>query len=47
MDEILINDTQKLSAAREAPDFLGYDCDENYLYQVEKMSLKDTKEKIE
>ena len=39
--------TQKVIAAREAPYFLESDCNENNLYQVEKMSLEDTKEKIE
>ena len=32
-------ETQKVSAAREAPEFLDSDYDENNLYQVEKMSL--------
>ena len=31
----------------EAPKFLEYDCDDNYLYQVEKLSLEETKEKLE
>ena len=47
VDKILINETQKLSAARKAPEVLGTDCDDNDLYQVEKMSLEETKEKIE
>ena len=40
---ILLNETQQVSAAREAPDILNSDCDENDLYQVEKMCLEDTK----
>ena len=40
VDEILLNETQKLSAAREVPEFLDSDCDENDLYQVDKMSLE-------
>ena len=45
MDEILL--TQKVSATNhEAPKFLDSDYDEKYLYKVEKISLKDTKEKL-
>ena len=40
VDEILINEKQKLSAAREVPECLDSDCDENDLYQVDKMSLE-------
>ena len=47
MDEILLNETQKVSAAREAPENLDSDCDENYLCQVKKMSLEETKENLE
>ena len=47
VDEIPLNETQKVSAAREAPEFLESDCDENNIYQVEKISLEETKEKIE
>ena len=47
MDKILLNETQKLSAAREAPEFWDSDYDDNYLYQVERMSLEDNKEKID
>ena len=46
VDEILLNETKKVSAAREAPGFLDSDCDENELYQVEKMSLEETKNKF-
>ena len=38
--EILLNETQKLSAVKEVPEFLDSDYDENNLYQVEKMSLE-------
>ena len=47
MDEILLHETQKLSAEREAPEFLESDYDKNELYKVESMSLEDTKEKNE
>ena len=47
MDEIILNETQKGSAARKSPEFLDSDCDENDLYQVEKMILEDTIEKLE
>ena len=43
--DILLNETQKLSAPRETPDFFDSDWDENYLYQVEKISLEYTKDK--
>ena len=47
VDEILLNETQKVGAAMEAPEFLDSDYDENNLYQVEMMSLEETKEKLE
>ena len=47
MDEILLNETPKVSAAREAPEFLDSDYDENNLYHFDKMSLEETKEKLE
>ena len=47
VDEIRLNETQKVSTEREAPEFLDSDFDENDLYQDEKMSLKETKEKLE
>ena len=47
VDEILLNETQKVSAAREAPEFFDSDCDEKNLYQVEKISLEETKGKLE
>ena len=36
VDNILLNETQKLSAAMESPEFLNCDCDENHLYYIEK-----------
>ena len=47
MDEILLNKTQTVSAVREAPEFFDSDCNEKDLYKVEKMSLEETREKIE
>ena len=47
VDEILLTENQKVSAAREAPEFLDSDYDENDLYQVYKMSLEETKEKLD
>ena len=41
--DILINETQKLSAARQAPEFLESDYDVNDLYQVEKRSIEETR----
>ena len=42
--EILLHETKKVSAAKEAPEFLESGYDENELYQVENMSLENTKE---
>ena len=36
VDEIILNETQKVSAARESPEFLDSGYDANDLYQVEK-----------
>ena len=47
VDEILLNEAQKVSAAKEAPEFLDSDYDAKNIYQVEKMSLEETKEKLE
>ena len=47
VDEILLNQTKKVSSAREAQEFLDSDYDDDYLYQIENMSLKETKEKLE
>ena len=44
VDEILLNETKKLSAANhEAPEFLENDDNDNDLYQVENMSLDEKK----
>ena len=46
MDEILL--TQKVSATNnEAPEFMDSDYDANNLYQVDKTSLEETKEKLD
>ena len=46
MDEILL--TQKVSAKNhEAPEFLDSDYDANDLYEVDKTSLEETKEKLD
>ena len=48
MDEILLNETQKVSAKNhEVTNFLDSDYDAKYLYQVDKMSLEDTKDKLD
>ena len=47
MDKILLNETQKVSDAKEAHECWEYDYEENKLYQVENVSLEDTKEKLE
>ena len=48
MDNIILNETQKLSAINhEAPEFLDSDYGANALYQVDKMILEDTKEKLD
>ena len=47
MDEILLNETKKVSAVNhEAPELLGNNYDENDLYQVENISLDESKEKL-
>ena len=43
MDEILLNETQKVSSAREAPEVLDSDFNKNNIYQVEKTSIEETK----
>ena len=46
IDEIIL--TQKVSATNhEAPEFLDSDYDANNLYEVEKMSLEETKENVD
>ena len=47
VDDILLNETQKVSAAGEAKEILDHDCDENDIYQVEKMSHEEAKKKFE
>ena len=47
VDEILLKEIQKLSAVREAPEFLDPDYDVNDLDLVERMSTEETKEKLE
>ena len=47
MDGTLLHKTQKVSAVKEAPEFLESDYDENKIYQVENMILEETKEKLE
>ena len=45
MDEIILNETQKLSATNhEAAEFLDSDYNTNDLYQVDKVSIEETKE---
>ena len=46
MDEIIFNETKKVSAAREPPGFLGYDYDDNDLYRVGKWVLKRLKKNL-
>ena len=41
--EILLHENQKVSATKEAPGNVEYDFDDNKLYQIENMSLEDTK----
>ena len=47
VDEILLNESQKVGAARESPKFWYSDYHENDIYQIEWMSIEDTKEKVE
>ena len=47
VDEILLPENQKVSAVRESLEFLDSDYDEHDVYQVDKMSLEDTKEKLD
>ena len=46
MDEILLNETQKVSAVRGAPGLLDSDYDENNLCQVENITLEETTETL-
>ena len=47
VDEILLTENQKVSSVREAPDYLDSGYDDNNVYQVDKISLEETKEKLE
>ena len=48
VDEIQMTESKKLSAVNhKSPEFLEIDYDKNDMYQVENMSLDQTKEKIE
>ena len=42
VDEILLYETQKVSASKEAAKFSESDYDKNGLYQVDNMSLEET-----
>ena len=47
VDELRVVESKKLSAVNhEAKEFLESDYNENNLYQLENMSLDDTKENI-
>ena len=43
VEEILLNEAQKLCAVREAPEFWYSGHYDNNLYHVERISLEDTK----
>ena len=47
VDEILLHENEKISAVKEAPKKVEYGFDENELYQIDNISLEDTKEKLE
>ena len=46
-DEILLHKNQKVSAKKEGHENVESNFDENKLYQIDNMSLDDTKEKLE
>ena len=47
MDEFLLNETQKVSATNHwSPEFLDFDYNVNDLYQVDNISIEETKEII-
>ena len=47
MDEIIINETKKVSAANhEAPEFLDSNYEANDLYQVDKTTIEETRENL-
>ena len=47
VDEILLNENQKLSAAKEAPEKIESNFDENELYQIYKRVLNILKKKLD
>ena len=47
VDEILLHENEKVSAAREAHENVDSDFDDNKIYQIDNMSLEETKEKLE
>ena len=47
VDEILLNENKKVSAEKEAPAYVESNFDENELYQIDNMSLDETKEKLD
>ena len=46
VDEILLQENQKVSATKEAHENIESGLDEKNLYQINNMSLEDTKEKL-
>ena len=46
LNEIVLHKTQKVSATRESPELLDSDCNKNNIFQVERMSLEETKKKL-
>ena len=47
VDEILLQENQKLISEKGEHENIESDFDENDLYQIDNMSLEDTKEKLE
>ena len=45
-DGILLYENEKVSAVKESPESFESDFDDNKIYQIENMSLEDTKEKL-
>ena len=46
VDEILLNEAPKVSAARDETELLDSDYDDTVLYQVERIVLEETKENL-
>ena len=46
VDDILLNEAQKASAARKSPYVSDSNCEENNLYQIKEISLEETTEKL-